>query len=276
VGPDQLKPLLQGPTALTFVRGDAAAAAKAIADFARVTQLLPFKGGVMDGAALTPAEVGVIARLPSREVLYGQLVGLVASPIAGLARTLNALIGGLAVGLGAVLEKREAAGEVLEAPAGASAEDVVSSEEPVDADTSGVAASQDGTAVDDVLGDAGAAPAGASAEDVVAAEDALEADTSGVAASQDGTAADDVLGDAWAEQVDGVAEGSGATDAGDVAEPAAEAPVAEVDAPVDEAPVAEVEVPAEEASAQEPVAEAELETDDESAPAASGDDEEKE
>src|ERR1700691_4932397 len=91
VGADQLKPLLQAPTALTFVRGDAAAAAKAIADFARVTQLLQFKGGVMDGAALTPADLGAISRLPSRQVLYGQLVGLVASPIAGLARSLNAL-----------------------------------------------------------------------------------------------------------------------------------------------------------------------------------------
>src|SRR6516225_8793955 len=52
-GAEQLKPLLEGPTALTFVRGDAAAAAKAIADFARATQLLAFKGGVMDGAALS-------------------------------------------------------------------------------------------------------------------------------------------------------------------------------------------------------------------------------
>ena len=58
----------------------------------------------MDGAALSAADVSQISRLPSRDVLYGQLVGLVASPIAGLARTLNALIGGLAVGLGGVLE----------------------------------------------------------------------------------------------------------------------------------------------------------------------------
>ena len=105
-GADQLRPLLAGPTALTFVRGDAAAAAKAISDFARTTQLLAFKGGLMDGAALSSADVAQISRLPSRDVLYGQLVGLIADPIAGLARTLNALIGGLAVGLGAVLEQR--------------------------------------------------------------------------------------------------------------------------------------------------------------------------
>jgi large subunit ribosomal protein L10 len=107
-GVAELRPLLEGPTALTFVRGDAAAAAKAISDFARTTQLLAFKGGLMDGATLSGADVNQIARLPSRDVLYGQLVGLIASPIAGLARTLSALIGGLAVGLGGVLEQKAA------------------------------------------------------------------------------------------------------------------------------------------------------------------------
>ena len=66
------------------MRGDGAAAAKAIADFARTTQLLAFKGGVMDGAALSSADVSAISRLPSRDVLYGQLVGLVAIPITQL------------------------------------------------------------------------------------------------------------------------------------------------------------------------------------------------
>ncbi len=110
-GAEQLKPLLAGPTALTFARGDAAAAAKAVADFARTTDVLTFKGGLMDGATLSSADVSAISRLPSREVLYGQLVGLVANPIAGLARSLNALVGGLAIGLGAVLAKKES-GEI--------------------------------------------------------------------------------------------------------------------------------------------------------------------
>ena len=51
-GVDSLKALLEGPTALTFVRGDAALAAKAIATFNRETQLLTFKGGLLDGDAL--------------------------------------------------------------------------------------------------------------------------------------------------------------------------------------------------------------------------------
>jgi large subunit ribosomal protein L10 len=110
-----LKELLSGPTALTFVRGDIATAAKALADYGRATQLLPFKGGLMDGASLDPEQIRSISRLPSREALYGQLVGVVASPVSGLVRTLGALVGGLAVALGQVREKKES-GEI---PAGA-------------------------------------------------------------------------------------------------------------------------------------------------------------
>ncbi len=114
VGAETLKEFLAGPTALTFVRGDAAVAAKAIADYARTTQLLPFKGGVMDGSPLDVDQIRALSKLPSREILYGQLVGVVASPVTGLVRTLAALVGGLAVALGQVREKKES-GEI---PAG--------------------------------------------------------------------------------------------------------------------------------------------------------------
>jgi large subunit ribosomal protein L10 len=118
VGAETLKELLEGPTALTFVRGDIATAAKAVADYGRATQLLPFKGGLMDGAAIDPEQIRSLSRLPSREVLYGQLVGVVASPIGGLVRSLGGLLGGLAVALGQVHAKKES-GEIPagEAPA---------------------------------------------------------------------------------------------------------------------------------------------------------------
>jgi large subunit ribosomal protein L10 len=116
----ELKELLEGPTALTFVRGDAALAAKALRDHGRATETLAFKGGFMNGAALTADDINSIARLPTRDVLYGQLVGVVASPITGLARGLGSLLGGLAVALGQVQAKKES-GEIPggEAPAAA-------------------------------------------------------------------------------------------------------------------------------------------------------------
>jgi large subunit ribosomal protein L10 len=142
VGAETLKALLEGPTALTFVRGDIATAAKAVADYGRATQLLPFKGGLMDGAAIDPEQIRSLSRLPSRELLYGQLVGVVASPISGLVRTLGALVSGLAVALEQVREKKESgelpAGEppateasVAEAPVEeATAEDAPAPERP--------------------------------------------------------------------------------------------------------------------------------------------------
>jgi large subunit ribosomal protein L10 len=125
VGAESLKAYLAGPTALTFVRGDAAMAAKALADYAKATQLLPFKGGMMGGEDLEIEQIRALSKLPSRQTLYGQLVGVVASPIGGLVRSLGGLLGGLAVALGQVNEKKQSgeipAGESPAAPAAADA-----------------------------------------------------------------------------------------------------------------------------------------------------------
>jgi large subunit ribosomal protein L10 len=106
VGAEGLKALLEGPTALAFVRGDAAAAAKALADTARALGgILEFKGGIVDGAPLSAGDVQAISRLPAREILHAQLVGAIASPLSGLVRTLNALIAGLAIQLKAIADQ---------------------------------------------------------------------------------------------------------------------------------------------------------------------------
>jgi large subunit ribosomal protein L10 len=104
-GVDTLKELLEGPTAFAFVHGDAATAAKALNDFTREQAQFQFKGGVMDGAPLSVDEIKAIARLPTRDMLDAQMVGLVASPLTGLVRGLNGLISGLAVQLGQIAEQ---------------------------------------------------------------------------------------------------------------------------------------------------------------------------
>jgi large subunit ribosomal protein L10 len=104
-GAEQIKPLLEGPTALTFVNGDVAVAAKALATFRRQNNVLEFKGGRLGGESLTIDQIESIARLPARDVLFGQFVGIVASPITGVVRGLNALIAGLAIQLGAIAEQ---------------------------------------------------------------------------------------------------------------------------------------------------------------------------
>jgi large subunit ribosomal protein L10 len=95
-GADGLKAMLEGPSALTFVRGDAALAARELAAFRREHGLLVFKGGTMNGDALSADDVEAISRLPARDVLYGQLVGVVAAPVTGLVRGLAGLISGVA------------------------------------------------------------------------------------------------------------------------------------------------------------------------------------
>ena len=119
-GAGDLREHLQGPTAMTFVRGDAAAAAKALSDFARSTGFLAFKGGWMNGKPLTGDEIVAISRMPSREVLYGQLVGMVASPLTGLAAGLSNLISGLGRQLAQIAEQGLIGGD---APAPAAAAD---------------------------------------------------------------------------------------------------------------------------------------------------------
>jgi len=116
-GAEGLRAVLEGPTALTFVHGDAATAAKAVADYARTTGLLPFKGGLMNGEALAPDQMTAIARLPSRDVLNAQFVNIVASPLTGLVTSLSNLISGLARQLAQIAEQKEAG----EAPAEAAA-----------------------------------------------------------------------------------------------------------------------------------------------------------
>jgi large subunit ribosomal protein L10 len=134
-GADSLKEVLDGPTAFTFVTaegGDVALAAKALAQFKREHDLLDFKGGVMSGEVLTADQIGELSRLPALDVLHGQLVGVIASPITGLVRGLNALISGLAIQLQKIADEGllpagETPADEAEAPA---AEEPPAEDEP--------------------------------------------------------------------------------------------------------------------------------------------------
>jgi large subunit ribosomal protein L10 len=110
-GEERLAELLSGPTALTFVRGDTAQAAKAITTFNKEHEVLTYKGGFMEATSLDEVAFKSIAKLPGREVLNGQLAGVVASPLTGLVRGLGSMIQGLALQLGQIAEKGLVSGE---------------------------------------------------------------------------------------------------------------------------------------------------------------------
>jgi large subunit ribosomal protein L10 len=88
---DELTPLLSGPSAIAFVSGDVAQAAKGLLDFAKANPLLVIKGGVLDGKALTAADVGKLADLEPREVLLAKLAGAMKASMSNAAATFNAL-----------------------------------------------------------------------------------------------------------------------------------------------------------------------------------------
>jgi large subunit ribosomal protein L10 len=140
-GTTELQELLDGPIALTFVRGDAVIAAKAIATFARQHEVLEYRGGLMDGNPLDPEQFRAIARLPGLDVLHGQLVGVTASPLTGLTRGLAAMLSGLAVAMGEIAEKGLVGGG--EEPAAEEEKAEEQSEEPAGAAQSSAAEESD-------------------------------------------------------------------------------------------------------------------------------------
>jgi len=128
-GEERLAELLSGPTALTFVRGDTAQAAKAITTFNKEHEVLTYKGGFMEAISLDELAFKSIAKLPGREVLNGQLAGVVASPLTGLVRGLGSMIQGLALQLGQIAEKGLVSGEAP-AEAAPAEEPAAEAEEP--------------------------------------------------------------------------------------------------------------------------------------------------
>jgi large subunit ribosomal protein L10 len=142
---ERLNALLQGPTALTFVRGDTAQAAKAISTFNKEHKVLTFKGGFMDGIDVDEGGFEAIAKLPSRDVLNGQFAGVVASPLTGLVRGLGSMIQGLALQLGQIAEKGLVTGEAPAAEAADDAEETPDETPAAEAETAADAKAEDGS-----------------------------------------------------------------------------------------------------------------------------------
>ncbi|GGO06215.1 50S ribosomal protein L10 [Microbispora rosea subsp. aerata] len=103
--------LLQGPTAIAFVKGDVVEAAKGLRDFAKANPLLVIKGGVVDGKSMTPEEITKLADLESREVLLAKLAGALKAKQSQAAATFAALPTTMARLAEALRAKREEAGE---------------------------------------------------------------------------------------------------------------------------------------------------------------------
>lgn len=167
-GTKELNDLLQGPTALTFVKGDTAAAAKAITSFNKEHEVLTYKGGVMGDTILDEGRFTAISKLPSRDVLNGQLAGIVASPLVTLTRGLGSMISGLAIALQQVADQGLVSGTAApaeEAPAAETEAEETPAEEP---------AAEEAPAEEAEADEPAAEEADASSEEEAPAEEATE------------------------------------------------------------------------------------------------------
>ena len=88
-GLPDLSEALAGQTAFVTGEQDVCAAAKAVSNFAKEFKLPEIKGGVLEGAAIDSDQIKALAKLPAREVLLAQLLGVLNAPATKLLRTIN-------------------------------------------------------------------------------------------------------------------------------------------------------------------------------------------
>ncbi|MGH9026555.1 MAG: 50S ribosomal protein L10 [Acidimicrobiia bacterium] len=105
-GRQDLLPLLEGPVAIAFVRGDAVVAAKALRDFGRGNPALVVKGGLLGGELLTASEVQALAEVPPRDVLLATMAGAFQAPLVKAAGLFQAFTRNFAYGLQALIDER--------------------------------------------------------------------------------------------------------------------------------------------------------------------------
>ncbi|MHB1454375.1 MAG: 50S ribosomal protein L10 [Saccharofermentanales bacterium] len=90
-GLESLNPLFEGPTAIAYSKSDVVAPAKVLQKYADKIETFSIKGGVMEKKAISIQDVKALSLIPSKEILYSQIVCGIASPITGLAMILNAI-----------------------------------------------------------------------------------------------------------------------------------------------------------------------------------------
>jgi len=106
-GLGDLLPLLEGPVAFAFVRGDAVPAAKALKDFGRTNPALVVKGGLLGERLLSAAEIDALADVPPRDELLALLAGGFQAPLAKAAGLFQAFTRNLAYAVAGLIEKKE-------------------------------------------------------------------------------------------------------------------------------------------------------------------------
>lgn len=81
--------VLEGPTAIAVSYDDAVAPAKIIVDNVKKTNKITVKGGVVEGKIMDAQGITKVASVPAKPVLVAQLLGMLQTPVRGLAVALS-------------------------------------------------------------------------------------------------------------------------------------------------------------------------------------------
>ncbi|MFB2838116.1 50S ribosomal protein L10 [Floridanema evergladense] len=100
-----MEEFLKGSSAFLLVKDDFGGAIKAYQDFQKATKKTTLRGGVLDGRALSEADVKAIADLPSKEQLMAQIAGALNSLAAKIAVGIKEVPSSVARGLQAYADK---------------------------------------------------------------------------------------------------------------------------------------------------------------------------
>jgi large subunit ribosomal protein L10 len=119
--------LTSGPTAVAFVYEDEAGTTKALFDFIKEQKAFVVKGGYLDGRVYDGAQMEAISKLPPKEVLIAQVIGVIAAPLSQLVGTIQEIYAAPVRAIGAVADK---AAEGAPPAAAAPAEPAVADEAP--------------------------------------------------------------------------------------------------------------------------------------------------
>lgn len=115
----QLDTLLAGPTAIAFAKGDVVPTSKAVIDFLTALKRpdIKLKGGYIEGSVYDVAQVTALSKLPPKEQIIAQLLGLLQAPASNLVGTLDSIIGEFVRTIDAIAAKQGSGTETAEATA---------------------------------------------------------------------------------------------------------------------------------------------------------------
>ncbi len=104
---ERINDLFEGPTAVAICEKDATAAAKVFVESLKKLPLLKIKGGIVEGSVIGESQISDLSKLPSRQELISQFMGLLNSPVSRFLGTLNQLQSRLLYALDAVKETKK-------------------------------------------------------------------------------------------------------------------------------------------------------------------------